>query len=56
MIVPCYRKLTLYEINREFPKLALILVALIYVNVNFHDLNFHYFEPNFSIPSDILDT
>ena len=33
MIVPYYRKLTLYEINREFPKFALILVALIYVHV-----------------------
>ena len=34
MMVPYYRKLTLYEINREFPKFALILVALIYIYVN----------------------
>ena len=37
MIVPYYRKLTLYEINREF---ALILVALIFVNVYFCAFNY----------------
>ena len=40
MIVPYYRKLTLYESNREFPKFALILVALIYVNVYFRAVNY----------------
>ena len=40
MIVPYYRKLTLYKINREFPKFALILVALIYVNVYFRAVNY----------------
>ena len=40
MIVPYYRKLTLYKINREFPKFALILVALIYVNVYFRTVNY----------------
>ena len=39
MIVPYYRKLTLYKIDREFPKFALILVALIYVNVYFRAVN-----------------
>ena len=39
MIVPYYRKLTLYKINREFPKFPLILVALIYVNVYFRAVN-----------------
>ena len=39
MIVPYYRKLTLYESNREFPKFALILVTLIYVNVYFRVVN-----------------
>ena len=39
MIVPYYRKLTLYKINCEFPKFVLILVALIYVNVYFRTVN-----------------
>ena len=39
-MISYYRKLTLYGIYREFPKFALILVALIYVNVYFRAVNY----------------
>ena len=35
--------------------LTLISVPLIKCSVNFHHLNFHYFDSNFSMPYDFLD-
>ena len=49
-------KLTANFQNLRYVMSTLISGPLIKCSVNFHDLNFVYFDSNFSIPnSDILD-
>ena len=57
-IILYYGKLTLHEIKANFEHqfLSTLISEPLKCSVHFCNLNFHYFDPNFSIPSDILDT